>query len=420
MRLNANAAHGQRKRNPSGRAESTVKLYAQRVQSRLLLSVRKRTIDEESPPVVSPVDVVRDLIEQAQETATGPARLKLQTFNQYRAALLWYLAAQRDKPEYLDAYNLLAQTRTPAGARRRALTATESEALGVTQRAPARRKSIPYEHLRKLLAAIGARIRPRNTMPSFCQQWIMATLGVGARPIEWFGVEWIDRDAGIVRVPTAKRHAALPAFIALQDSGDPTKTVHDLPSDNVSETSAGEQADSDFDGSDDIQQEAIDESAPCREVTVHENLRLYVATVIQRIQAVRDSAMANGQDPREEYTRLYNCARRIISRACKVAFGNQASYNLYTFRSQFSANSKVTHTLDDVSGMMGHTNSSTTDRSYASRNRAHRGLTPQVLQSASDSRLQVIHSDLDAVFGPLGDFGITPGGPLVGGSSDAQ
>lgn len=368
------------------RSRKTEDQYQDRVRGLYRQSSAHRTTDIQNPIEPSPGEVVQDLIDSATPQPNGdPPRRARSSWSLYRSALLWHLSSRRNQNEaYESAYQLLASTKKPEGAKK----------------APPRTKktftgndfALIINALGSLNALEGLNLR-RSFWGSQTAYWMQAGVACGARGIEWEGTTWLDRDKFQLLIPNCKRKKSTPAFFKIAGAANATieagsaneaaQTVYDL------DTHHDEQdEDWDFGPS-----EADADSH--RIVRIDPNDAIYVDLHLAAIErnAIHQQ-LKNNISRSEAFTRYYEMARRTLRSACEIAFKGKRYYRLYNTRSQFSANRKVDHQLGAVAAMMGHFDPSgkTTMSSYGSRaaglkgRRAQSNLLSQIMHEAFQPR----------------------------------
>lgn len=357
----------------ASRSEGTVSQYQSRVRTLHLAASRKRSYDEQNPVSVSPMDMVDDLIESTQ--GPNPTR-RMSTFMQYRAALLWYLAGNRNtNVAFEDAYQKLARTLKPARSDSR------PERLS--------KKSIPMDHLKKLINELGSMGSWENAKihaPSTAQLWILAILGTGIRVNEWLYTNWTDETKQRLQVYNSKRKLTHPAFRLMKehaesqshdgedDDAPEVLSVHDLPASAIQPG------------------KALDDSTEWRFIDVDVEDAAFVDRFMTALRAGIQRYMEDGDmDEETAFANIYTKCRKTIRVAVCRAFGKTHTYSLYTMRSQWAANTKRKMSLSLTSIAMGHIGGTrTTQRHYASRTSAHRkgvifdGLTAKTVDVVKD------------------------------------
>lgn len=326
-------------RRIEARSKKTEAEYAARVKSLYRASERARTVDPQSPALVSPIEVTADLI----ESASGPEpQRSLASWGLYRAAMLWHLAANRHLNQaYEAAYDMLAATKKPPGA-----TRTTGAGPGRTK------KSIPERDLAELINTLGS-MRQNANWGVRTQYWIQAGIATGVRINEWAETTWVDRERRLLQVPTSKRKQTKPAYQMLRETTG-AATVHDLDQDNLPPGLAH------------------NEDSRWRIVPVAEEDVMCVDAHINSLQAELQRHMAEGLSREAAMKRYYDMARKTMSLACKRAWLGRKSYSLYAARSQFAANAKASMPLTAVAGMMGQTSTRKAMSNYAPRSAAHK------------------------------------------------
>lgn len=184
----------------------------------------------------------------------------------------------------------------------------------------------------KLLAELNRRSDPtlrRARRAHELMYWLQAGLASGLRPIEWETAQWEDKEAGVLRVVTAKRkldNYALPNIAHL--SPPPEPQVRLVP----------------IDASD----------------------RIWVE---QHLQSIRRHLLEG-----KSFSRYYENNRIFLYTVSREVFGPQVPpFTLYMLRGQFAANRKRRGVpQDEVSAIMG-TSSENADAYYGKSRHAHRG-----------------------------------------------
>lgn len=354
MKITASAQSAQNQlpadRNPqhSRRTAKTEEQYRERVRSLYRQSAGIRTTDPQNPVEPSPIDVVQDLIDSA--SGENPVRARA-SWALYRSALLWHLADNRlTNDAYETAYAMLADTKLPPGV------------LKAPKRAKATFRGDDFGILINALLDLKQRGANWGSRTAY---WLQAGVAAGARTGEWMDTSWLDRDKLQLLIPNSKRKAAAAAFTQMANAsmaGSTAKSVYEL---------ATEIDDHDFDEEDLLDDRPQDEigvtGGAHRVVRIDRNDALYVDLHLAAIERHAISQSACGTPREVAFRRYYEMVRRTLRQACEIAFKGKRYYRLYHTRSQFSADRKVDHALNAVSGMMGHTNTRTTMSSYGSR-----------------------------------------------------
>lgn len=322
------------------RTKRTEQEYEYRVRSLYKQSTKERTIDPQQPVVVSPMEMVQDLVQRAVNLAPG-------TWCLYRAALLWHLAANRDRYQiYEDAYQLLASTlRPPTG-----IPVTSAKPGNACGRRYATKRTIPEKDLVKLLNTLCAMNRTVN-WGARVQYWLMAGLASGARPCEWERASWLDDAKLVLCLPNAKRKRAAPTWDLVGEG----KTIHDIERDQPDLIRPGEEH---------------DPSTAVRNVPIDFANTLGRLLIDLHLKSLQ-SYMAEHANNANAFRTYYNNCRQVLWKACKRAFKGKKFYSLYVMRSQFAANKKAEYDLQTVAELMGHSSTRVTMSSYGPRRAAH-------------------------------------------------
>lgn len=326
------------------RSAGTEAQYVERVRSLWRASVEARTIDPQHPVEPTPAEVVQDLIDSA---AGDSPRRSPASFSLYRSALLWHLAQhQHEHAAYRVAYEALATTKRPPGVQQQA---------GSKRKAAAKRCFVGND-LADLVNML-MEFNRRDYWGSYTQYWLQATIACGARPGEWIGTSWIDRNALKIQIPNSKRKAASSAPFERLAAAPGALSVYDLP-----DTEPDEDDDEDSDAAG---------IGPYRTVEVNRDEAVYIDLHLDAMESYIAKQLAQGAESRElAFARYYEMVRRTLRKACEVAFRGQKKYSLRSARSQFAANRKADHGLSAVAGDMGHGSERTTMGNYGARSRA--------------------------------------------------
>lgn len=332
-------AHGRRSKVRSPETEAQ---YVDRVRSLWRASVDARTIDPQHPVDPTPAEVVQDLIDSA---AGESPRRSPASFSLYRSALLWHLAQhQHEHDAYRVAYEALATTKRPPGVQQQPASKRKATA----------KRCFVGNDLADLVNTL-MEFNRRDYWGSYAQYWLQATIACGARPGEWIGASWIDRDALKVQIPNSKRKAASSTPFERLAAAPGALSVYDLP-----DTEPDDDDDEDSDG-----------VGPYRTVEVNREEAVYIDLHLDAMENYISKQLSQGAESREQaFARYYEMVRRTLRKACEVAFRGQKKYSLRSARSQFAANRKADHGLSAVAGDMGHGNERTTMGNYGHRSRA--------------------------------------------------
>lgn len=305
------------------RTKQTEEAYAYRVRQLWRQTLAAKTTDPQSPPAITPLDVVDYLLVRAQE-------VKFRTWTLYRSALLWDFGERAaGSPAYQEAHAKLAATR---GGQMRG---TKPERIRASAKA---RAGIPEADLAAILNQL-AEMNSSVRWGARTQYWLQAGIATGVRPSEWDRVSWADEDKTWLLAPISKQKVDVPAFnrtkVALAEA-----------------PGRGEDATQEMDGpqAEDAPDEEVPAGAPTaarrpslRAIAVKPEDRLYVDL---HLASIHSSGL-----PLQKY--YANC-RTVLWRACRKIWKGKRLYCLYSARHQFSANFKAENPLKDVAQAMGH------------------------------------------------------------------
>lgn len=333
------------------RSRSTEQLYARMVGQRYRGSQKKRSTDSQQPVVVSPMDVVEDLI------ASIPTKTR-SSWSLYRAALLWHLSANRHLYEtYESAYQRL--------------TSVPRLALNAAARPRTRKKkTIPHDHLVSLLTELGSMNGAVGWGPR-TRFWLLAGLASGARPREWIHTRWVDDAHEVLRIRNGKlKRTSTPPFMLVPAGTG--MTIFDVEADHPERLTPGAE---------------FDESRQFRDVPIDKGDRLWVAEHLGSLQRFLNASSGTEDEVVARYDTYYQACRRALMTACRRVFKRKRSYSLYVMRSQFAANAKARLPLDEVAGLMGHSGTRTTMSHYGSRKAAHghEGMRPGQIKAGEET-----------------------------------
>lgn len=165
---------------------STVATYEVIYQRCMRKSLSKREpLFEDQYSEVTALEVIEDWLVKT-------ANNKKSYVNTERSALLWMLADQRP-PNWLSAYTRL-KTATEERAIRECATVAHSREPG---------RMIPPDELSTLLDELADMKKPGAQ----AQNWLIAGIASGIRPVEWPYSRWIDEKKTIVRVYASQAEA---------------------------------------------------------------------------------------------------------------------------------------------------------------------------------------------------------------------
>jgi hypothetical protein len=310
------------------RSEKTEADYAARVKSMYRESERARTVDPEAPPIVSPVEVVYDLIESAsgQNARRGPS-----SWNIYRSAMLWHLADHRHRNSaYEEAYQILLATKRPPGAKTKA-DANRSR----------KKRSIPAEDLEQIYLALDNAPQRGANWGGRVRLWLQAGLATGLRPVEWLHAEWAAADDPAleeVRVRMQASQMQRPAEIAAAADADLPQEIGDvrwLRVKNAKLKMVGSTLEIMEGRAGSIHEIPIEELPPgdfydearhWRYVPVDPWDVDAIDNHMECVRATVTESIRTGLSEDEAFDRYYNQARRTLTTACKRAFHGKRLY----------------------------------------------------------------------------------------------
>jgi hypothetical protein len=298
---------------------STLRKYRQiydRLVDMYMRSMRKDEFDE-SYFDTSPHAIVRYMIDR---NASGA--ISFTTAKTYKAALMWMLAQAicPEHPEYEDAWHEI------------------NEFKPIKSAAPAKRRegaggAVSESDLDRLCRSLEDGHNPNTGLEAIA--WIKATLATGLRPQEWMQAAWADpEDRTSIRVRSAKKSEEMPPIERLNEAsriaGTRVKSVYDanlILRDKYGCIPPWEPQN------------------PYRTIEVAPELRAAVRTHMALFEAaVHDET---------EYRRYYDRTRQAILRAAREMPG-QPSISLYSFRHQFSSNTKAAAGAAVAAVLLGH------------------------------------------------------------------
>jgi len=321
------------------RSAKTEAEYEKRVQQLYRRGWKKRARFYEDAVILSPADIVGDLIEARDQYAP-------QSWVLYRAALLWHLASNRHGPSasaFDSAYRLLAAT---SNNQARDLQRVHE---GIQRTQQPTKKTIPAADLTRLTSQLA----DMNRWGALTSHWLLAGLASGARPGEWLNATWSDETESSLCLPNSKRKVAVPVF-TMVGAGE---TIHDLEADSPERLIAGA---------------ASDDRKRIRIVPIAQGDRPHVSSHLKAMNDYLDEKPGISREDR--FVSYFNMCRKTLRSACLKAFNGRRSYSLYAMRSQFAANMKAKLPLAEVAELMGHIEGSrVTMANYGGRWAAHGG-----------------------------------------------
>ena len=172
--------------------QSSIKNYERQIQLMTREAIEKRSDGaEDHIPQLTIKDLAQDLI-------SNPKGTKVTTQQLRRAALIWKMTELRTDEslvrEVLEILQPITQTKKKNGA------------AGLTNsRKPGR--MIPYADFVKLeeyLPKVGDYRKESKNWGPILLDFLRAGVASGARPNEWVGAKWLDKEKRILRLPTIK------------------------------------------------------------------------------------------------------------------------------------------------------------------------------------------------------------------------
>lgn len=373
---------------PAQRSPETEAQYAYRVRTLYRRSSALRTTDVQNPIEATPLELVQDLVNSGNPNLTRQPIAK-SSWHLYRSALLWHLAPRRhENTTYADAYQLLARTKAPLGAKK-----------------PTRAKrTFTGNDFECIINALACVDHHRGVhWGSKTAYWLQASLASGARSGEWPDTQWLDRTKSQLIIRSSKRKVSAPAFKKMSDADESVLSVYEEGEHEDCERDEREiydMRDDQVQAADPEYNEPDEDNSSVSVVTdrevitpTHRIVRidksdaLYIDLHLDAIERYAIAAQSkSGASSELAFKRYYDMVRRTLHKACQLAFNGKKFYRLHDTRSQFSANLKVDHAIGTVATMMGHTNTRTTMSSYGSRAAGlkSKGLSDRNQQSMAD------------------------------------
>lgn len=304
------------------------KTYLANAETVRRYSIVKRAPSWDEPTNVTALEAVTDLLLRTD--------LSRASASAYRSAMLWKLAEDKDQSEIArTAYAVLERWRPGA--------APHEEG------APRRSKGIPETDFHELHGELGD-MAVNSVWARRAQHWIVATLAVGARPIEWLDARWEDDTRQAMLLNTAKGKLEEPAFKAVRAAG------HAGSAAAAAAIAAGnaEDAEDEEPGEDVLRVEGNIRRVP---VTRAYDRLVIDAHMKNFRDFLQEQGAQNDAERFEAFGRFRESARVTIRRACLSLWKGQKLYGLNSMRQQFQANQRALHkgNLGAVRELMGHT-----------------------------------------------------------------
>lgn len=301
------------------------KVYQANADSVRRFSMAKRAPSWDEATSVTALEAVIDLVLRTD--------LSRATAMAYRSAMLWKLAEDQDQSQTArTAYAVLEQWRPGASPRE--------------DGAPRRPKGIPETDFHTLHGELGD-MATTSVWAQRAQHWIVATLAVGARPVEWLDARWEDETRQALLLNTAKGKLAEPAFLA----GRAAAAEDTAAEDNAAEDDAGE---GDASGSDVIRVVGNIRRVPVNRAYDRMTIDAHMANLSGFLQ---ERGARTEAECFEAFHRFRENVRIVIRRACVFLWKDEKVYGLTSMRQQFQANQRALHKgdLGAVRDLMGHT-----------------------------------------------------------------
>lgn len=358
---------------------NTVKTYRDNFNRCLRLTVSARTLNEDEPPIIKPMDIVDDWFSSQQSKIAGTANIQ-------RSAILW--ALKTDRPVgWEEAYTRL---HTTSRVSRRDEKNANREIIS-DKRTRVRGRVIPEEDLQILINCL----MDMGIVGAPAQWFLIAGVASGARPGEWPEAVWADESKTVLRIHTAKRknHNAwdnIPAMTFDEvDTDNETDKLWKRPEVSADGSNSAEIEERwnaiDFErrlSTLDLSDEELKELrsnrekngvALFRDVFIEPQYRTYVKLHMDAVQSViaanqrlePDRSVADIFDKK-----YYAKARHCVWRACVTIFADEDKlYSLADTRQTFSANRKALNGRTSAAAELGHTITTSKDH-YAGERKA--------------------------------------------------
>lgn len=359
--------------------QSSIKNYERQIQLMTRDAIEKRSDGaEDHIPELTIKDLAQDLIENVKQTKVTTQQLR-------RAALIWKMTelkiAEHQVREVLELLHPMTKVKRKNGA------------VGlINSRKPGR--MIPYTDFVKFeeyLPTMRGNLNEPKCWGAILLDFMRAGVASGARPNEWVGAKWLNKEERILRLPTIK--------IKYENAWDrfPAFSLNQTESDNQELNSltnpALMTADSRKKLSIEMQIARISRQSALTDLE-KENLRkemqnsnqpifrdvLIDPEYIDSVQNHLDNLAHFYKSKIPNYTPdfddkevlsnhfnevFYKRTRDYLYRACKNIFPDGKVYSLYDTRSTFSAIRKKSQGLEKTAEEMGHAVTSSTTKHYA-------------------------------------------------------
>jgi hypothetical protein len=363
-----------------------------------------------------------DLIERWLDRARRKNRYSINTLRIYRAALIYWLPVKQP-PDWEGAVKILMAS-TPESVDEAKEGADDLGGFTLDGPMGRRRQSqrmIPEEDFGPLVSAL--EWQPKDEEDAGASVWrsraalaLKAGVATGCRPVEWLGASWVDHEAGILRIYSAKQKTReawnnIPA-LTFFDSDDELAHAEDkerwkeidphvrhrefsrkiifLRALGVSELIIDELI---------ALKQGDTNVSVFRDVVVEDEMRVIVGAHMQEIAQFmgekidlfkRKNPAAIDIPVIEIYSDKYmRYVRTAIWRTCRTTFTDGRLYSLADARSTFAANRKALAGLKAAALDMGHAWPQTTRDFYAPARRAwsrYANVAPRMMELARDAQ----------------------------------
>lgn len=359
--------------------ENSVKTYKDNYDRCLRLAVSARTLNEDEPTIIKPMDIVDDWFSSQQSKSAGTANIQ-------RSAILW--ALKTDRPiGWEEAFTRLQSTsrvsrRDEKNANRKIISDKRTRVSG---------RVIPETDLQLLIN----HLIEMGFVGAQTQWFLIAGIASGARPSEWPEAVWADESKTVLRIHTAKRknHNAwdnIPAMtfdeVDTENQTDKLWKRPEVSADGSNSAEIEEQWNAiDFErrlSTLDLSDEELKELrsnrekngvALFRDVFIEPQYRTYVKLHMDAVQSV--IAANQRLEPERSVAdifdkKYYAKARHCVWRACTTIFADDDKlYSLADTRQTFSANRKALNGRANAAAELGHTITTSKDH-YAPARKA--------------------------------------------------
>ena len=357
--------------------ENSIRTYRDNFNRCLRLAVSARTLNEDEPATITPMDVVDDWFFSQQSKTAGTANIQ-------RSAILWTL--KTDRPiGWQEAYTRLHSTSRVS---RREEKNFERDIIS-DKRARVSGRVIPeadFQLLINHLISMGIFGAP-------AQWFLIAGVASGARPGEWPKARWANEGKTILRLYTSKRknRNAWDNIPPMTFDDVDTELETDKMWDRPDPSDDGADNDDRWNAIDferrlstlDLSEDDLSELrknrekngvALFRDVLIEPQYRTYVRLHMDAVAMAIDVAQRTDRVSSVEKIfkeKYYEKARHCIWRACSTIFADDGE-KLYSFadtRQTFSANRKAQKGNASAAAELGHSVTTSKDH-YAGKRKA--------------------------------------------------